>query len=111
VYRYGCGMSLDARAVRAEIYATFAREGRPPSPAELAATLGLDAAAVAAALRELHDMHAIVLTRAGDGVRLAHPFSAWPMGFVLRGGERLWWAATRGTASGSSRPCARSWRS
>ena len=84
-------MTAEARAVRAEIYATFAREGRAPSPAELAATLGLPTAAVTAALRELHDLHAIVLTAAGDGVRMAHPFSAWPMGFVVRGGERLWW--------------------
>jgi hypothetical protein len=84
-------MSSDARALRAEIYATFAREGRAPSPAELAATLGLQPPAVAEALRELHELHAIVLTRAGDGVRMAHPFSAWPMGFVLRGGDRLWW--------------------
>jgi hypothetical protein len=87
----GGAMTPDARAVRAEVYATFAREGRPPSPAELAAALALEPGAVAAVLRELHDMHALVLTRAGDGVRMAHPFSAWPMGFVLRGGDRFWW--------------------
>jgi hypothetical protein len=81
----------DARAIRASVYATFAREGRPPSPSELSASLGLPPAAVDAALRELHDMHAIVLTEAGDGVRMAHPFSAWPMGFVLRTGDRFWW--------------------
>jgi hypothetical protein len=28
---------------------------------------------------------------AGDAVRMAHPFSAAPMGFVVRGGDRLWW--------------------
>lgn len=84
-------MTPAARAVRVSIYATFAREGRAPSPAELAAALELSVAAVADALRELHDMHAIVLTRAGDGVRMAHPFSAWPMGFVLRTGDRFWW--------------------
>ncbi len=78
----------EARAARAEIYTTFAREGRPPSPQELRETLGIDPGQ---ALRELHDMHAIVLTPAGDGVRMAHPFSAWPMGFVLRAGDRFWW--------------------
>jgi Alkylmercury lyase len=78
----------EARAVRAEIYGTFAREGRPPSPAELHNTLGFDPQP---ALNELHDLHAIVLTGAGDGVRMAHPFSAWPMGFVLRAGDRFWW--------------------
>ena len=80
-----------ARTVRAEVFATFAREGRPPSPAELAARLELDPAAVDAALRELHDAHALVLTAAGDGIRMAHPFSAWPMGFVVRDGDDLWW--------------------
>jgi hypothetical protein len=80
-----------ARAIRAEVFATFAREGRPPSPVELAASLSLSVDTVVAGLRELHDLHAIVLTGAGDGVRMAHPFSAWPMGFVVRGGDRLWW--------------------
>jgi hypothetical protein len=73
------------------VFATFAREGRPPSPAELAATLSLSPDTVLSGLRELHDLHAIVLTTAGDGVRMAHPFSAWPMGFVVRSGDRLWW--------------------
>jgi hypothetical protein len=84
-------LSPEARAVRASIYATFAREGRAPSPAELAAADGLSSDVVTAALRELHDLHAIVLAPAGDGIRMAHPFSAWPMGFVLRAGDRFWW--------------------
>lgn len=84
-------MSPHARAVRAHVYATFAQEGRAPSPAELATALDAAPAAVDAALQELHDLHAIVLTSAGDAIRMAHPFSAWPMGFVLRAGERLWW--------------------
>jgi len=84
-------MTAPARAIRAAVYAMFAREGRPPSPAELVNALALGPDVVAAGLRELHDMHAIVLTPAGDGVRMAHPFSAWPMGFVLRTGDRFWW--------------------
>ncbi|MQA73971.1 MAG: alkylmercury lyase [Solirubrobacterales bacterium] len=51
----------------------------------------LDRDRVLAALAELDDAHALVLTSAGDGIRMAHPFSAWPMGFVVRGGDRLWW--------------------
>ncbi len=39
----------------------------------------------------LHDAHALVLTRAGDAIRMAPPFSAWPMGFVVRDGDRFWW--------------------
>jgi len=80
-----------ARAARREIFTTFAAEGRPLSPRELAERLEAGAPEVEAALRELHDAHAIVLTRAGDGIRMAHPFSAWPMGFVVSDDERLWW--------------------
>jgi hypothetical protein len=87
----GVAMTPEARVVRAEVYGTFAREGRPPSPGELAAGLGLDRDSVDRALGELHELHAIVLTKTGDGVRMAHPFSAWPMGFVLRAGDRFWW--------------------
>jgi hypothetical protein len=74
------------------VFETFAREGRAPAPAELARSLGLETQDVSSALRELHDAHAIVLTADGDAIRMAHPFSAWPMGFVVRGaGDRLWW--------------------
>ena len=88
------------RAVRLATYRGFAGQGRPPSVAELAAETGLDETAVRAALRHLHDAHAIVLVPAGDAVRIAHPFSAAPMGFVVsaegRGpagyaGDRMWW--------------------
>jgi hypothetical protein len=81
-----------ARAVRAAVFATFGAEGRAPSPAELAEIVGADVDAVFVALRELHDKHALVLAPAGDAIRMAHPFSAAPMGFVLRGrDDRLWW--------------------
>jgi len=83
--------SPSAEAVRRVVFTTFAAEGRPPSPAELARELQLEPAAVRAALDELHAAHALVLTSARDGIRMAHPFSAWPMGFVVRGGDRLWW--------------------
>jgi len=88
------------RAVRLATYRGFAGQGRPPSVAELAAETGLAETAVRAALRHLHDAHAIVLVPAGDAVRIAHPFSAAPMGFVVsaegRGpagyaGDRMWW--------------------
>ncbi len=81
-----------ARRVRRDVFETFAREGRAPSPPEVAVRLGLDEEAVTAALRELHDAHAVVLTTAGDAIRMAHPFSAWPMGFVVRAADdRMWW--------------------
>jgi hypothetical protein len=88
------------RAVRLAVYRGFAGQGRPPSVAELAAETGLAETAVRAALQDLHDAHAIVLTSARDAVRIAHPFSAAPMGFVVSaegrgptgyGGDRMWW--------------------
>jgi Alkylmercury lyase len=88
------------REVRLAIYRTFAGLGRPPSVAELAAATGRAETAVRAALRTLHDAHAIVLTPAGDAVRMAHPFSAAPMGYVVAAdgpgpagyaGDRMWW--------------------
>ena len=68
--------------------------------AELARETGLAGREVRAALRDLHDARAIVLTPAGDAVRMAHPFSAAPMGFVVGAdgagpagyaGDRMWW--------------------
>jgi len=94
------GITSAEQAVRLAIYRMFARHGRPPSVAELAGETSLADAAVRAALRYLHDAHAIVLTPAGDAVRMAHPFSAAPMGFVVGAdgpaasgyaGDRLWW--------------------
>ena len=88
------------RAVRLAVYRTFADQGRPPSVTELAAQTGLPGAEVRAALGHLHQAHAIVLTPAGDAVRMAHPFSAAPMGFVVAAeglgpagyaGDRMWW--------------------
>jgi hypothetical protein len=88
------------REVRLAVYRCFADQGRPPSAAELAGLTGLAEPAVLAALAGLHEAHALVLTPAGDAVRMAHPFSAAPMGFVVgaegRGaagyeGDRMWW--------------------
>jgi hypothetical protein len=96
----GTALSPAERAVRLAIYRSFAGQGRPPSAGQIAAEIGLAEADVRTAMRNLHDAHAIVLTPAGDGVRMAHPFSAAPMGFVVGAdgtgpagyaGDRMWW--------------------
>ena len=96
----GSVLDQDQAAVRLAIYRGLAGQGRPPSVAELAAETGLAETAVRGALRDLHDAHAIVLTPARDAVRMAHPFSAAPMGFVVSAGgpgpagyagDRMWW--------------------
>jgi len=96
----GPGLDPAERAVRLAIYRSFAAAGRVASAAEIAAETGLAVADVTDAMRSLHDAHAIVLTSAGDAVRMAHPFSAAPMGFVVGAdgagpagyaGDRMWW--------------------
>jgi hypothetical protein len=80
-------------AVRRVVFATLAATGAAPSPAAIAAELGRPPGEVSAALHSLHAAHQLVLTPAGDAVRMAHPFSAAPMGFVLRAphDDRMWW--------------------
>ena len=78
-------------ALRLLVYATFADEGRPPSIAEAARRLGRQADDIRRDLRQLHDRHLLVLSRDGDAIRMAHPFSAAPMGFVVSAADRLWW--------------------
>ncbi len=77
------------------VYLTFAAEGRAPSLYELARRSGLTADRVLLALNQLHEGHALVLTEDGDAIRMAHPFSAVPMGFVVTPADgldqRLWW--------------------
>ena len=98
----GVAAPLDDPAVAASrelVYRTFAAEGRPPSLAEAAELLGRDSSAVRSDWLRLHDAHQLVLTARRDAVRMAHPFSAWPMGFVVApdpsrsnaGDDRLWW--------------------
>ena len=87
--------SATAQSVRHLVYQTFAQQGRAPSPAELAGELELDPANVLRALDELHERHALVLAPAGDAIRMAHPFSAAPMGFVVRAGDQFWWGRLR----------------
>ena len=88
-------MDADARAVRDLVYMTLAQEGRTPSVAELARRTGSTAGAVQSTLRSLADAHALVLTSDQDAVRMAHPFSAAPMAFVVTPtdglDDRRWW--------------------
>jgi Alkylmercury lyase len=85
----------DLNALRAAVYQTLAAEGRAPSIGELARLLGADRDAVSAGLAELAGRHMVVLNAAGDAVRMAHPFSAAPMAFVLSPADghddRRWW--------------------
>jgi hypothetical protein len=80
-------------AVRRAVFETLAATGVAPSPASIAGLLGLAREEVLERLRALHNAHQLVLEPSGEAIRMAHPFSAAPMGFVLRapGDDRMWW--------------------
>ena len=77
--------------LRSLIVRTFADEGRPPSIAEVTRLLETTVEAVGDDLAELDARHLIVLSADRDAIRMAHPFSAAPMGFVVRAGDSRWW--------------------
>lgn len=83
------------RRVRDLVYETLAKEGRAPSIAELARKTDISDEAVRDILHTLADAHAVVLTEDGDAIRMAHPFSAAPMAFVVTPldgyDDRRWW--------------------
>lgn len=84
-----------ARRARDVVYETFAQEGRAPSIAELAHKTDSTIEATHRTLHGLAAEHALVLNSEGDAVRMAHPFSAAPMAFVLTPADghddRRWW--------------------
>lgn len=85
----------ESRRVRDLVYETFAAEGRAPSVGELALLTGSTPGRVQELLRELADAHALVLNAESDQIRMAHPFTAAPMAFVLTPvdgrDDRRWW--------------------
>jgi len=87
--------SAEGRRLRLLALEAFAREGRAPTLAELARTTAATPGQVRELLGDLADAHLLVLDGAGDSIRMAHPFAATPMGFVVapldEGDERRWW--------------------
>lgn len=85
----------ERRQVRDLVYATFASEGRAPSPEEVARKTHTTRDQAQDALHALADAHALVPAADGDAIRMAHPFSAAPMGFVVTPhdghDDRRWW--------------------
>ena len=77
--------------IRRATYRRFVELGRAPTVEEVAATLGLEASAVGAAWRRLHDAHALVLDDAGE-IRMANPFAARPTDFRVAARGSSWFA-------------------
>ena len=87
-------MQLDGRdlAIRNLTYRQFVEQGRAPTSAEIAATVGVDADEIHTTWQRLHAAHAIVLDTATGAIRMAHPFSAVPTTFRVHAGGRSWYA-------------------
>ena len=81
-------MSTD-EDVRLAVFAQFA-SGSTPTTDSLAASMGMPAADVVAALNRLDESRHVVLGADGHIV-MAHPFTSIPLGFSVMGRERLWW--------------------
>jgi hypothetical protein len=70
----------------------IAERGHAPSPAELAAAAGTDEEAVLAALRRLHNAHALLLHPFKPEPWAVHPFALAPGGCWVETAERGYWA-------------------
>jgi hypothetical protein len=69
--------------LRNRIYGWFVEQGRAPSAEE--------AGADEAALRRLHDTHALVLEADRPEIRMLNPFSAVPTAYRVEAGGRSWY--------------------
>jgi hypothetical protein len=69
--------------LRNRIYAWFVERGEAPTLEETDAD--------EAALRRLHDAHALVLEPDGTEIRMLNPFSAVPTGYRVEAGGRSWY--------------------
>jgi hypothetical protein len=78
-------------ALRNLTYRLFVELGRAPDASQLAAESGATQHEVSAALRRLHDAHALVLDGAG-ALRMLNPFSAVPTRYRVLANGRSWHA-------------------
>ena len=76
--------------VRVEIYRSFIEDGRAPTPAEVAARLGVAVDDAVASFHELHSGDVIALAPGTDLVWLAHPFCATDAPFKVMSGSERW---------------------
>jgi hypothetical protein len=79
------------RELRQVVYREFVEEGRPPTAAEAARRLQIGVEEVLAGWGRLHDEHVLVLDSDRVAIRMAHPFSARQMHFVVASAEQKWW--------------------
>jgi DNA-binding transcriptional MocR family regulator len=80
------------RELRARIYQRFVDAGQPPSPDDLASSVGVSVGEVRSALRGLAERHLLALVPGTDHIWMAHPFSGIRTAFAVRTGQGTYWA-------------------
>jgi hypothetical protein len=84
---------LDDSEVRLHLYNEFLESGRPPTAAETAKSLGVEAGEIEATYQRLHESHSILLRPGTNDVWLAFPLSAIPTAFTVESGGRGWFGS------------------
>ena len=78
--------------VRLAVYDHILSTGRVPLIGEIAERVSQPVDQVSRQLRELQEIHAFALAPASDEILMAHPFSAVPTPYRVRGDGRTFWA-------------------
>ena len=81
---------LDNR-IRVHVYERFVADGRPPTPDEVAAALGLTAEDAEAAYGRLADSRVFILAPNSTAIWTANPLCATPSAFAVDAGGRDWY--------------------
>jgi Alkylmercury lyase len=82
---------VDLSELRLYVHRELADHARTVTTADVAQRFDVAEEAALAALRELHDVHLIVLDATRERVVMAHPWAAAPMGFVVASSSQKWW--------------------
>jgi hypothetical protein len=85
-------LTLFDQDLRGLLTSLIAERGHAPTNAELAASAGVDEAAVEQSLRRLHDTHSLLLHPHRNAPWLVHPFALSAGGCWVDIGERGYWA-------------------
>jgi Alkylmercury lyase len=78
--------------IRNFLYRRFVESGRAPQAADVAREFELSQEAAGAALRRLHDAHALVLEGGALEIRMLNPFSCVPSAWRVDAGGRTWYS-------------------
>jgi hypothetical protein len=78
--------------IRNFLYQGFVETGQAPSVADMAREFELSQEAAGAALRRLHDAHALVLEHDALEIRMLNPFSCVPSAWRVEAAGRTWFS-------------------